>query len=129
MKTTYLIIALILSTSIWSQTIDVKYGHNIFSIKKDGDEITYQKKNFVHTTKKEKCSTNLFNKYVKDTITPIVKGKYTSQKSGSEFLVEFKINGNEGVLPDTDPFAQQLLRIPASYDHFRLSTEFRCQKK
>ena len=115
------------SFSVLAQDIDVEYGFNIYSIKITEKDVTFKKKNFVSKVTKEKCSTNLFNDFIKK-FKPLTTEKPENQTNGSEFYVKYKVEQKNGILTPKHPFAQKLLSIPQQFDIFKLATEFRCQK-
>ena len=116
-----------LSALAYSQEIKVEYGFNHYSLSMSKEEITFKKKSFSATVKKEECSTKLFNDFI-ERYAVLTKEEPKDQKTGAEFLVKYKVNKREGILTPTHPYAQTLLSIPQSFDVFKLATEFRCQE-
>lgn len=110
------------------QSIKVEYGFNIYSLDIGAKEITFKKKEFVSTVKKEECSTNLFNDFAQK-FEVLKLEKPQDETKGEGFKVKYTVDSRKGVLPPTHPYAQLLLSIPQRFDAFKLATEFRCQKK
>ena len=116
------------SCSVLAQEIDVEYGFNIYSIKITEKDVTFKKKNFASKVTKEKCSTNIFNDFIKK-FKPLSTEKPEDQTTGSEFYVKYKIEQKNGILTPKHPFSQKLLSIPQQFDIFKLATKFRCKEK
>ena len=110
-----------------AQDIHVKYGFNNYSLNITSDEITFKKKEFTSTVKKESCNTKLFNDFTAR-FQDLQKENPKEQTKGAEFLVNYKVDKKEGTVTPTHPYAQVLLGIPQSFDIFKLATEFRCQE-
>lgn len=126
-RLSFLLLIGLFSVNAFSQEIRVEYGFNIYSLKMTKEEITYIKKDFEATVKKEPCSTNLFNDFV-ERFSDLTQDKPQNQTTGSQFLVKYKVDNKEGILTPTHSYAQKLLNIPNSFDVFKLATEIRCQK-
>lgn len=115
------------SSLTFGQDIQVSYGFNHYSLNMTKEEITFKKKEFSATVKKEACSTKLFNDFI-ERFSVLTKEKPKNQTSGAEFLVKYKVDKKEGTLTPSHSYAQKLLSIPDSFDVFKLATEFRCQE-
>lgn len=116
------------SLPLQAKTLHVEYGFNIYSLKLSENNITYQKKNYEEVVIKKKCSERLFKKFLTK-MEALTKNFPKSEEAKADFMVKYRLGDKTGQLSPHHPFAKRLLAIPADFDTFRLSTEFRCEEE
>lgn len=122
-----MILFLLLAPNLYAQTIHVEYGFNIFSLEVSENKITYKKKSYTESVKKQKCSENLFHHFT-EKIKALTKKAPQDHKDNGDFMVKYRIENKTGALLPTSAFAKKLLNLPRDFDSFRLTTELRCEK-
>lgn len=125
LKITFLILILF-GSALHAQTIHIEYGFNIFSLEINENQITYKKKSYTDSVKKQKCSENLFNNFSLK-IKALIKKAPKDDKESGDFMVRYRFDNKTGILSPASRYGKKLLTLSQDFESFRLATEFRCE--